>query len=130
MATNATPSATTVRRDVSAAASQPVVDLAVAAVLLVPPLFVETGPPLFLALIAAGLPVAPSASAGFLLVGRDAPAGTDAEAYTWLSAAAFVGLSLGTSVGGWTQWPFGAAVTFAAASTVVAWVLLRPPAHA
>ena len=104
---------------------QLVVLLAAAAALLVPVAVVTTTPLLFIALLVAGLPVSPSATVGFLLVGRDAPPGADAEAYTWLTAASFVGLAVGTSVGGATGHAFWVAVAFAAVAALSA-LALRP----
>ncbi len=48
----------------------------------------------------AGLALAPSAAAGYLLVDRVAPAGTATEATTWVMTANVVGGALGAAVGG------------------------------
>jgi MFS family permease len=97
---------------------QQVVLLGLVAALLIPAAFVSTTPLLFIVLLVAGLAVAPSATVGFLLVGREAPPGMDAEAYTWLTAASFVGLAIGTSVGATAGHAFILAVFFAAAAAL------------
>lgn len=106
---------------------QQVALLGLVAVLLVPAAFVATTPELLVVLLVAGLPVAPSGSVGFLLVGRDARPGADAEAYTWLTAASFVGLAIGTSTGGYTDHAFALAVGFAAAAALSSLPLLVGP---
>jgi predicted MFS family arabinose efflux permease len=104
---------------------QQVVLLGLVAALLIPADLATTTPMLFAVLLVAGLPVAPSATVGFLLVGREAPPGVDAEAYTWLTAAAFVGLAIGTSVGATAGHAFTLAVILAAAAAVAGTPLLR-----
>jgi MFS family permease len=104
---------------------QQVVLLALVAALLIPADIATTTPTLFVVLLIAGLPVAPSATVGFLLVGREAPPGMDAEAYTWLTAASFVGLAIGTTIGATAGHAFTLAVILAAAAAVSSTPLLR-----
>lgn len=53
-----------------------------------------------LAMALAGLALAPSAAAGYLLIDQMAPAGTATEAYTWLVTANVTGTAIGAALAG------------------------------
>lgn len=79
----------------------------------------------------AGLPGAASLSCLYLLVGRDAPAGTMAEAFTWSLAALITGVAAGSAIAGQLVDAHGAGRAFllgalvTALAGVVAWVSAR-----
>jgi MFS family permease len=52
------------------------------------------------AMLVAGLALAPSAAAGYLLIDQMAPAGTSTEAYTWVVTATVTGTALGAALAG------------------------------
>jgi MFS family permease len=52
------------------------------------------------AMLVAGLALAPSAAAGYLLIDRMAPPGTATEAYTWAVTASITGAALGAALAG------------------------------
>jgi MFS family permease len=53
-----------------------------------------------LAMLLAGLALAPSAAAGYLLIDQMAPAGTATEAYTWVVTANVTGTAIGAALAG------------------------------
>lgn len=53
-----------------------------------------------LAMVVAGLALAPSAAAGYLLIDHAAPPGTATEAYTWAVTANITGTALGAALAG------------------------------
>lgn len=74
----------------------------------------------------AGLALAPSAAAGFLLIDQIAPAGTSTEAYTWVVTANVSGTAIGAAVSGALvqhgdiRWALVLAVAGPALGTVIA----------
>jgi hypothetical protein len=74
----------------------------------------------------AGLALAPSAAAGFLLIDRVAPPGTATEAYTWAVTANVTGSAIGAAVSGLIveqggiRWALVLAVAGPALGTVIA----------
>ncbi len=74
----------------------------------------------------AGLALAPSAAAGFLLIDRVAPPGTATEAYTWAVTANVTGSALGAAIAGIVvqhgdiRWALGLAVAGPALGTAIA----------
>lgn len=100
-----------------------------AAALLVPVAFAPTMLVLALLMLLAGFPIAPASTLAFSLTAVFAPAGTDAEAYTWLTAATYVGLAAGTSSAGLLHRSGAAFALAIAASTVGALISLAPALH-
>jgi MFS family permease len=74
----------------------------------------------------AGLALAPSAAAGFLLIDHIAPAGTATEAYTWVVTANVSGAAVGAALSGIlvqhgdVRWALALAVAGPALGTVIA----------
>lgn len=74
----------------------------------------------------AGLALAPSAAAGFLLIDQIAPVGTATEAYTWAVTANVTGSAIGAALSGIivqhgdVRWALGLAVAGPAVGTVIA----------
>jgi MFS family permease len=60
----------------------------------------------------AGLAIAPVFSCQYALVGRSATAGSETEAFTWVSAALIGGLAIGSAIGGAVIGPGGVSAPF------------------
>jgi predicted MFS family arabinose efflux permease len=60
----------------------------------------------------AGLTIAPVFSCQYALVGRLVTAGTETEAFTWISGALVMGIAAGTALGGVTVGPGGISAPF------------------
>jgi MFS family permease len=60
----------------------------------------------------AGLAIAPVFSCQYALVGRSASAGSETEAFTWVSAALIGGLAIGSAIGGAVIGPGGVSAPF------------------
>jgi MFS family permease len=77
------------------------------------------------AMLVAGLALAPSAAAGYLLIDQMAPAGTSTEAYTWVVTATVTGTALGAALAGLlvqhasVRWALAAAFAGPALGTVL-----------
>jgi len=67
---------------------------------MVPLLLVDSLGAMIPAMLVAGLALAPSAAAGYLLIDRMAPPGTATEAYTWAVTASITGAALGAALAG------------------------------
>ena len=61
----------------------------------------------------AGLTIAPMFSCQYALVGRSVSAGSETEAFTWVSAALIGGLAAGSAIGGAVVGPGGVSAPFA-----------------
>jgi MFS family permease len=70
----------------------------------------------------AGLTIAPMFSCQYALVGRSVSAGSETEAFTWMSAALIGGLAAGSAIGGAVIGPAGVSAPFVVAclATVLA----------
>jgi len=60
----------------------------------------------------AGLTIAPVFSCQYALVGRSVSAGSETEAFTWVSAALIGGLAAGSAIGGVVIAPAGVSAPF------------------
>jgi predicted MFS family arabinose efflux permease len=84
------------------------------------------------ALFAGGAAIAPTFATVFGMVDRAAPAGTETEAFAWLTTASALGGSVGAAVGGALAQGAGPAAAFlfaaAAGALAIAAVLSREPA--
>jgi MFS family permease len=67
---------------------------------MLPLLLADSLATMALAMLVAGLALAPSAAAGYLLIDRMAPPGTATEAYTWAVTASITGTALGAALAG------------------------------
>ncbi len=67
---------------------------------LLPLLLANSIPLMFVLMVVAGLALAPSAAAGYLVIDRIAPPGTVTEATTWVMTANVAGGALGAGLGG------------------------------
>jgi MFS family permease len=67
---------------------------------LLPLLLVDSIAAMAVAMVLAGVALAPSAAAGNLLIDEMTPPGTGTEAFTWAVTATVVGTAIGTGVGG------------------------------
>lgn len=74
--------------------------LLAAAILILPLVWAESLLGAILCALLAGLPLAAMLSCLNVLVGREAPAGTTAEAFTWSLAGLIAGIAAGTAIGG------------------------------
>jgi MFS family permease len=98
-----------------------------------------------LLLVVAGLFVAPTAAASYVLVDLVSPRGCRTEAFTWMSTAVAAGGALGSALGGVlvdrasvevallfavVSCTLGAAAVFAARDALERWALPRPSARA
>lgn len=70
------------------------------AVGMLPLLLADSLTTMTVAMLIAGLALAPSAAAGYLLIDRIAPPGTATEAYTWAVTANVTGAALGAALAG------------------------------
>jgi MFS family permease len=77
-----------------------VVLLLVSAILILPLIWAGSLPSAILCALAAGLPTAAMLSCLNVLVSREAPAGTMAEAFTWSLAGLIAGIAAGSAIGG------------------------------
>jgi MFS family permease len=78
--------------------------------------------------VLAGLTTAPTFSCQYALVGRSVSAGTENEAFTWVSAALIGGLAAGSAIGGLVIGPAGVSAPFVVAclaTTLAALVTVR-----
>ncbi len=76
----------------------------------------------------AGVAIAPMFSCQYALVGRTVTAGSETEAFTWISAALIGGVAAGSAVGGAVIAPGGVSAPFVvscAATTIAAVLALR-----
>lgn len=105
--------------------------LFVGALVILPLIFTESLLVGILLALLAGLPGAATLSCIYLLVGRDAPAGTLAEAFTWSLAALITGVAAGSAIAGQLVDSHGAGRAFLLGSLVtalaglVAWLSAR-----
>ena len=60
----------------------------------------------------AGVTIAPVFSCQYALVGRSVSAGSETEAFTWVSAALIGGLAAGSAIGGAVIGPVGVSAPF------------------
>ncbi|MCO5315931.1 MAG: MFS transporter [Solirubrobacterales bacterium] len=74
--------------------------LTVGAVALLPLIFTGSLTAAILLTVLAGFPTAAWLSCLYVLVGREAPAGTMAEAFTWSLAALITGIAIGSAIAG------------------------------
>jgi len=82
----------------------------------------------------AGVTIAPVFSCQYALVGRSVSAGSETEAFTWVSAALIGGLAAGSAIGGAVIAPAGVSAPFviSCAATMLAALLavgFRAPAR-
>ena len=73
----------------------------------------------------AGITIAPMFTCQYALVGRSVSAGTETEAFTWVSAALIGGLAAGSAIGGAVIGPVGVSAPFVIsfAATILAALL-------
>jgi MFS family permease len=74
--------------------------LAVFGVLFVPALFVQAPALMAVVLVVAGLGLAPALACAFIVIGRNARAGTVTETFAWLTSSILVGAALGSALAG------------------------------
>lgn len=95
-------------------------------------------PTLYALAFVAGLPIAPTIGALYMLIDRSARTGTAAEAFAWFGTAVSIGIATGSATGGvlvderGVRAAFGLGATIAFCGALVAWMrrgtLRAPPA--
>lgn len=88
------------------------------AVALLGPLFAVSIPTLCLLAFVAGLPIAPTVGALYILIDRAARAGTAAEAFAWFGTAVSIGVATGSALAGVVVDGHGVRAAFAAGAAV------------
>jgi MFS family permease len=94
--------------------------LLVAAVFTAPLILARSIPLGILCSLLAGLTIAPVFSCQYALVGRVATAGSETEAFTWVTAALVAGIAAGSAVGGAAIASGGVSAPFVIASAATA----------